>query len=64
MSVKDREEIFFLRVNDQIFKPEIHMCGLSVVTDLYDLNFKKVRITDYKVGWLQEGYFIVASSLT
>ena len=64
MSVEDRKEIFFLRVNDQMFKPDIHMCGLSVVTDLYDLNFKKVRITDFILEEGQIGYFIIASSLT
>ena len=32
MSQEDRKEIFFLRVNDEMFKPDIHPIDKSVVT--------------------------------
>lgn len=70
MSVEDRKEIFFLRINDEMFKPEIDPTveGHSIVTDLHDFDdFKsgeKVKFTDFKLDDCQQGYFIIAASAT
>ena len=49
MSVEERKEIFFLRVNDEMFKPCINPIRKVIDTQLHDLNFEKKRITDYKL---------------
>ena len=64
MSQEDRKEIFFLRVNDEMFKPDIHPIGKSVVTELYNLNLEKVNLTDYELTEKQLGYFIIAAPST
>lgn len=64
MSVENRREIFFLRVNDEMFKPYINPIGNVIDSEVHDLALNRVRITDYKLTEKQAGYFVIAASST
>lgn len=63
MSVEDRSEFFYLKANDQLFRPNLNVIGKSIVTNLVTRDFKDARFTDLgnkKVG----GYFVIAAPST
>lgn len=65
MSVKDRSEIFFLKANDDLFKPEINPNGNSIVTALCELKGSRTKFTDEPLNPQDEfAYFIIAAPST
>lgn len=64
MSLEDRKEIFFLRVNDEMFKPAVVPNNKSIVTELYTENLEKAKFTDFQLDEKQIGYFIIAAPST
>ena len=63
MSIEDRKEFFYLRANDQLFRPNIDIVGKSILTKLVKKDFGEAKFTDLA---LQEknGYFIIAAPST
>lgn len=63
LSKEDRKSIFFLRINDEQFKPHVDPVGKSIVTDLYTKDLKDGHFTDVPLDD-KDGYFIIAAPST
>ena len=65
MSVEDRKEIFFLRANDVYFKTDIDPVGVSILTDLHEVDGSGTKFTDEPLNPQNEmAYFIIAAPST
>ena len=63
MDVEKRKEIFFLKINDTLFKPHIDPVGKIIVSELHQLDGNKKRFTDIEIIDNQK-YFIMAAPST
>ena len=63
MSVEVRAEFFFLKANDQLFRPNLKIVGKSLVTNLVTKDHREARFTDLSLG-KKHGYFIIAAPST
>ena len=61
MSIEDRKEIFFLRVNDEMFKPEIDPRNHKIDMEVHQAeNLEKVKISDMALNDYEIGHLIIA----
>ena len=63
MSKEDREEIFFLKANDKLWRPHLNPIGKTLVSKLFKKDGCEARFTDVPLDD-KAGYFIIASSST
>jgi len=63
MSKEDRAEIFFLKANDLLFKPNLNPVGTSIVSTLFKMDHSEAKFIDVPLDGKQ-GYFIIASPST
>ena len=63
MSVEDRAEFFYLKANDQLFRPNLNVIGKSLITELVTRDYKHAKFTDLSKN-KKDGYFIIAAPST
>ena len=59
MSIEDRAEFFYLKANDQFFRPNLNTVGKSILTQLVTKDYKEAKFTDFELT-KSDGYFIIA----
>ena len=67
MTKEDRAEIFFLKTNDLLFKPNLNPVGKSIVSTVFNKDHCEARFTDVPLDLAldgKQGYFIIASPST
>jgi hypothetical protein len=63
MSIEDRREFFYLKANDELFRPNLNTVGKSLLTNLVTKDYKHAKFTDFALN-KRDGYFIIAAPST